>query len=121
MAAFTRFILSGCVDGLPIKLTATATPGTLIHTATAVGGQIDHLYIFASNLDAAERTVTIEWGGTTDPDHLMGKLVGIPAQSSNFPIALGQPLLNGKILRMFASVANVITVTGRVNRYDINA
>ena len=33
MATFTKKKLSGSTDGKPIAVAATATPGTLIHTA----------------------------------------------------------------------------------------
>lgn len=118
MAGFSRLLLSGSTDGKPIKVAATGTPGTTVHTATPDTSKLDHLYVYATNVDTVDRDLTIEFGGTTDPDHLIAKAHTIPAKAINYPILVGQPLTNSLVVKAFASAANVILLAGRVNRYD---
>jgi hypothetical protein len=116
MASFTRVLLSGSTDGKPIKVAATGTPGTTIHTAAA-SPTLDHVYALVTNTDTVDRDLTIEFGGTTDPDHLIAKAVPIPAKSHDFPILIGQPLTNSLAIKAFASSANKLLITGWVDRH----
>lgn len=110
-------VLSGSTNGRPIKVAATAIgSGTTIHTATSdTGTKFDEVTIFATNTDTTDRTLTVGWGGTTDPDDLVLKAVTIPASSGPIPIATGR-LNNSLVIRAAASSANVILITGFYNR-----
>ena len=112
MATYTKEILSGSTDGAPVKVAATATAGTLIHTASATAK--DEIYLWAVNTDTVARKLTIEWGGTTAPDNLIE--VTIQPEAGLVPIVPGLPLTNSKVVRAFAAAANVINVVGYVNR-----
>lgn len=116
MATFSRQLLSGSTSGRPIKVAATATPGTLIHTAVAGSTSFDEVYAWVTNTSGAAVNLTVEWGGTTDPDDLITKTVSIPANSVPVPILTGQVLNGALVVRMFAGTANVLVVTGYVNR-----
>ena len=116
MATYTRQLLSGSTNGKPIKVAASATPGTTIHTAVSGTSSFDEIYAWVTNTDSADRTLTIEFGGTTDPDNLAAKQVVIPANSALVPLLTGQVLQNSLVCGMFADVANKLTVTGYVNR-----
>lgn len=116
MPTYSRILLSGSTNGLPIIVVATATPGTLIHTATAVATAFDEIYAWASNVTAAAATLTLEWGGVADPGSLMTLAVALPANSPPIPIATGQVLKGGLICRAFSSDASAINITGFVNR-----
>lgn len=105
MATYSKRVLSGSTDGRPIKVVATATAGTTIHTATATSGEIDELWLWAINTDTATRKLTIELGGTTAPDDLI--VVGTPPESGLVLVVPGLPLRNGLVIRAFAAVANV--------------
>ena len=63
-------LLSASTDGKQIKVVATATPGTLIHTArTSIApGEYDEIYLYAVNSSGAGVKLTIEWGTATAPD-----------------------------------------------------
>jgi hypothetical protein len=115
MATFSRKLLSGSTSGRPIKVAAVATPGTLIHTAVAGAVAWDEIYAWVSNDSGGAVLLTTEFGGVTDPDDLITKQVSIPANSPPIPILTGQVLNGGLAARMFASVANVLVVTGYVN------
>ena len=47
MATFTKKILSGSTDGKSIKVAATATAGTTIHTGSATVTTLDEVWIYA--------------------------------------------------------------------------
>ena len=112
MANFSKLILSGSTDGRPIKVVQTATAGTLIHTAHATA--LDEIYLYACNTQTAAILLTIEWGGVSSPDdHIQ---FSIPGESGLFCIAPGLLLQNGLIVRAFAASANLITISGFVNR-----
>lgn len=116
MATYARVLLSGSTSGKPIPVAATATPGTAIHTAIAGAAAYDELYLWASNVTAAAATLTIEWGGVTDPGDHMAKAVSIPANSPPIPIVTGQVLNGGLLCKAFSGTASAINITGYVNR-----
>jgi len=117
MATYTRVLLSGSpASGRVVPVAQTATPGTLIHTAVAGAASFDELYIWASNVTAAAATLTIEWGGVTDPGDHMTKAVSIPANSPPIPIVTGQVMNGGLVVRAFSGTASAINLSGYVNR-----
>ncbi len=116
MPSYSRQLLSGSTSGREIPVAAVATPGTLIHTAVAGAGAYDEVYLWASNVTAAAATLTIEWGGVTDPGDHMVKSYSIPANSPPIPIATGQVLNGGLIVRAFSGTASAINIGGFVNR-----
>lgn len=113
MAAITNLLLSGSTDGKHIKVAATATPGTLIHTADSVAQ--DELWLYAVNSTAASVRLTIEAGGVADPDNLIE--VDIPPTGSMETLVVaGMRLTNSAVVRAFAGTGNVVTLRGHVNR-----
>jgi hypothetical protein len=109
--AITKEFLSGSTNGRPVKVTATGTPGTTIHTAHASAK--DEVYLFATNTDTVDRELTIEFGGTTSPDDLIK--VTVPAKDT-VQVVPGVPLSGSLLARAFAAAANVVNVFGYVNR-----
>ena len=116
MATYSRVLLSGSTDGRPKKIAATASAGDTVHTAVAGSSSFDEIYLWATNTDSAARTVTVEFGGTSNPDDRIVNAYSIPANSAPYPICTGQVLNNGCIVKVYASVTNVVLVTGYVNR-----
>lgn len=113
MASYTKHVLSGSTDGLGIKLTQTATGSEeTIHTAHATS--LDEAWIWAMNNHTAAVELTLEWGGTTDPDHTIK--VTIPKDDGLYPIVAGLIITNSKVVKAFAGTANVISLYGFVNR-----
>jgi hypothetical protein len=117
MSTFTKLVLSGSTDGRAIKVAATATPGTTIHTGSATATTHDEIWLYAMNTDTTARKLTIEWGGTSSPDDLIE--LTIPAESGLTLVAPGL-LIKGNatplIVTSFAATTNVITIHGYVNR-----
>lgn len=112
MATFSKLKLSGSTDGKQIKVVATATAGTTIHTAHATS--LDEIWLWAVNSDTTARKLTIEWGEATAPD---GNIeVTVPAESGYMLVVPGLLLTNSLVVKAFAATANVILINGYVNR-----
>ena len=115
MATVLKRKLSGSTDGAPVKVVATATAGTLIHTAV-VGttvGTFDEIWLFAQNNHTAPVTLTIEFGGPTAPDQNI--IMTLASKSGLQLIVPGLILQNGLTVKAFASVANVVCISGFIN------
>lgn len=110
------FMLSGSSYGKPILIGTTASPGTLIHTATSVDTMRDLLYLWFWNIKATAVALTVQWGGETDPDHLLCKEVSFPAHCPPTQIAYGFPLQMGLVVRAFSSSADYLLCTGYIER-----
>lgn len=117
MATFSKQILSGSTDGKAIKVAQTATAGTTIHTGSSTATTLDEVWIYAVNTSASDVKLTIEWGGTSSPDDLIEYTV--KAENGLYLIIPGL-ILKGNatplVVRAFAATANVITLSGYVNR-----
>jgi hypothetical protein len=114
MATFSKVLLSGSTNGKQIKVGATATPGTTIHTAVSGTSSIDEIWLYAVNSSTSSVKLTVEWGEATAPD---GNIeVTIPAESGYTLVVPGLPLQNGLIVKAFAGTTNVILINGYVNR-----
>ena len=118
MATFTKTKLSGSTDGKGVKVVATASAGTTIHTGSATATTYEEIWLYAINTDSSDRKLTIEWGGTTSPDDLIEQT--ITAESGLTLIAPGL-LIKGNssaalIIKAFAAAANVIILHGYVNQ-----
>lgn len=118
MAAQTsieRIALSGSTNGRMIKVVATATAGTTIHTATASATDtFDEVWLWAVNSDTTNKKLTIEFGGTTSPDDTIE--VTIATEAGLTPVVQGMILQNSLVVKAFAATANVIMLSGYVNR-----
>lgn len=111
---FAKVILGGSTNGRGIKVAATATPGTTIHTAGSGTSVIDEVWLWCQNTDTTARKLTLEWGGTTAPDDLLE--VTVNAESGLALIAPGLVIQNSLVIKAFAATTNVLTIHGFVNR-----
>lgn len=114
MATYTKVKLSGSTDGKAVKVAATATPGTTIHTAGSGTTNWDEIWLWVFNSDTAVVDLTLEWGEATAPD---GNIVqSIPPVSGLQLVVPGLLLQNSLVVKAFASSANKLTIHGFVNR-----
>lgn len=115
MATAKKRLLSGSTDGKPVKVVATATPGTLVHTAVAgvTPGTVDEVWLWAHNPGPAGVTLTVEYGDGVSPDSTI--TIDLVQRSGLIPVLPGLVLQNGLTVRAFASLANVVNVAGFVN------
>lgn len=116
MATYSKKILSGSTDGRGIKVAASATPGTTIHTGASSSATFQEVWLWASNPGTTAYTLTVEFGGSSNPDDLI--VTSIPADNGMVLISPGL-LLKGNatplVVKAFASTANQVTVFGYVN------
>ena len=115
MATFTKLKLSGSTDGKAILVVQTATAGTTIHTAVSGTSSFDEVWLYAHNSSASSVKLTLEWGEATAPD---GNIeINIGAEGTGLVlVSPGLLLQNSLVIKAFAATANVITLTGYVNR-----
>lgn len=114
MATFSKLPLSGSTNGRQVLVAATATAGTLIHTAVSGTSSLDEIWLYAVNTSTSSVKLTVEYGGTTSPnDHIE---LTITAESGLVLVCPGLVLNNGLAIRAFAGTANVIAISGYVNR-----
>jgi hypothetical protein len=119
MATVAPLVLSGSTDGRGIKVVATATAGTTIHTASATATNYDEIYIYAYNGHTSDVVLTIEFGGVTVPDDNI--IQTIPFKKGLYLAVPGLKIKGNAtplVVRAFASVTNVIVITGWVNRFS---
>lgn len=107
-----RLFLSGSINGRGIKVVATATPGTTVHTAHATAK--DEIVVWAVNTDTSDRKLTVEFGGTTSPDDTIE--MTIPAEGGLIVVIPGLTVSGGLVVKAFAAAANVVILFGHVNR-----
>lgn len=112
MATFSKVKFSESIDGLPVKVVQTSTAGTLVHTAHATA--LDEVWLYAYNGHTADVVLTVEYGGATVPDQNI--IITIPTKAGLTLIVPGLLLTGSKTIRAFAATANVITLSGFVNR-----
>lgn len=118
MATFSKQILSGSTNGAPIKVAATASTGTTVHATGTSNSILDEIWLYAYNSAASSVVLTIQYGGTTSPDNDIK--ITMPSQSG-LTLVLPGLLLRGTgsaatTVYAYAGTANVITLSGYVNR-----
>lgn len=112
MATFSKQLLSGSTNGRGIKVVPTSTAGTTIHTAHATS--LDEVWLYAYNGHSADVVLTVEFGGVTVPDDNI--VVTVPTKAGLLLVAPGLVLTGGVVVKAFAATANVIVISGFVNR-----
>ena len=118
MAAFSKVLLSGSTFGKAVKVAATATPGTSVHATGISATILDEIWLYAYNSDAADRILTVEFGGATAPDQ---NIVLTILKKTGLTLVVPGLVLTGDgaaalTVKAFADAANVVTLTGFINR-----
>jgi hypothetical protein len=117
MATFAKIILSGSTDGRGILVSATASPGTTIHTGSSTAAHLHEVWLYAVNTSPSTASkLTVQWGGTTaNSDDIE---LTVQPESGLVLVAPGL-LIKGNatplVVRAFASTTNVIAIHGYVN------
>jgi|TARA_R110002110_G_scaffold1276_8_gene5185 hypothetical protein len=119
MANATAMIpFSGSTQGQGVKVVATSTAGTLIHTTGTSATIIDRLSIWAYNGHSADVALTIEFGGATVPDQ---NIVQTITTKTGLTLVVDGLILLGNgsaalTVKGFAATGNVIVLSGYVMR-----
>lgn len=114
MATYTKLLLSGSTDGKLIKITGAASSDAVtIHTSINNTSDMDEVWLYANNNHTTDVNLTILWGGSTTDDEIT---MSIPNGAGLYQIQPGNPLNNTAVVSAYAGVANVVYVSGFVNR-----
>ena len=113
MATFTKTLLSGSTNGASVLVSASATPGTIIHTAQSGTSGLDEIWLYADNSSSATVKLTVEFGGTAEKDQIE---LNVPGESGLILVVPGLVLNNSLVTRAFAATASVVSISGYVNR-----
>lgn len=115
MTTYSRTLLSGSTNGRGIKVTGTSTAATVtVHTAQSGTTYHDEVWLYAYNDSTVSVNLTVEFGGTTDPDDLI--VTPIPPQQGAVLVIPGFNIQNSLVVKAFAGTADVVTLHGWVNR-----
>lgn len=116
MATFTKTKLSGSTDGKGIKIAATATLGTTIHTGSSTAADYHEIWLYCVNSSTSAVKLTIEWGEATAPD---GNIEMIIPPEDGFTLVVPGLLIKGNatplVVTAFAATTNVLIIHGFVN------
>lgn len=112
--ALSAELLSGSTNGRQIKVAATSSPGTTIHTAVSGTTQQDKITLYCYNSDTVARELVLQWGGTTSPDDDIKKM--IPPKDGAHLVTDNLPLNNGSVVKAYCATTNVLMISGTVRR-----
>ena len=113
MATFSKLPLSSSTNGKGVLITATSTPGTLLHTGVSGSVSFDEVWLYAMNTASSSVALDIEYGGTATADQIE---ITIPGESGLVLVVPGLFINNALAIRGFSSSASTITIHGYVNR-----
>lgn len=108
-----RVPFSASSYGRPIQITATGSPGTIVHTVPDDTVK-DIIYARALNRTASQVIVTSEWGAT-GADNSISQLVDAASNASIIP---GLQLGPNKVYRAYASDGSDVSIAGYVDRLN---
>ena len=113
--ALSKQFLSGSTNGRSIKVTATGTLGTTIHTSHATAK--DEVYLWATNSSTSTaQDLTIEFGGVSSPDDLV--VISLASNDGWELVIPGMVLSGSLVVTAFSTSANVVMINGFVNRIE---
>jgi len=123
MTRISREFLSESTNGRYVNITASASPGNIIHTAINDGNQKDEVWLWGVTNAGTNSSVIIEWGGLDDVEDIMS--VGIPAANGEQLLMAGRTLAGGLEIRAYTNHAVATTsglnIGGHVNRSNPDA
>lgn len=110
--AVTKRVLSGSTNGRGIDTTGATATGSAITIHTAVSGttSLDEIWIWATNRQSSEQTVSIEFGGTGATN----TIECIVDAHTTALVVPGLILQNGLLVKGFSPSA--VLLTGYVHR-----
>lgn len=118
--AVSRIPFSASTQGQGLKIAATATPGTLVHTTGVSLTVQDEIRLYLYNAHTADVLVTVEFGGPAAPDQNI--VLTVPFKSGLVAVTPASDLIltgSGTValtVKVFAATTNVIIAYGCVYR-----
>ncbi|MGL5923697.1 hypothetical protein [Chroococcidiopsis sp.] len=103
---------SGANNFLPINVASiTSTAPTALHTCDAVN--FDEVWLNAYNYSTSDAVLTVQLGGSASHQKLS---IVVPSGRGLVPVLTGQTFSGSAAITAYASTANAIALTGRINR-----
>ena len=118
MTTFSKQFLSASTDGAAIKVVATDSTGTTIHATGISASIIDEVWLYAYNSHSTTVELTLQYGGITSPNNDIKITLDSKA---GLTLLVPGLILKGTgsvatTVYAYAATANVITLSGYVNR-----
>jgi len=113
----TPGFLSESTNGRNILVTATSSPGTLLHTCASGTDQIEAITIQANNKSGSTVTLTVQWGGTTDPDDAI--TIDVPSGRGPIVVCDRMRLNNSLSVRAYASTGSAVAIYGEADTWSL--
>lgn len=113
MATYSIVGQSSSANGLGTLITATSSPGTVVHIAVAGETAWDEVYLSLVNISAYKYPATVQWGGT---DAAHGVPFTVLGQDGPKCVIPGWRIRNGLYIRVYAAAANVIVAYCTISR-----
>lgn len=117
-----RTTLSGSTQGTGIKVSSTdaTAQGEIVHIHgdTYNDSKFDEIYLYAHNSHSSSVTLTLQWGGLTDPDNIIDISI---AAGSFLGVVPGLSIGGSLTVSATASVTNKIVLYGYVLAHQLQA
>lgn len=120
MAVYSKQILSGSTNGMPIPVTGVLpSTGNTVHTALAdnTAGIVDEVWLWAyvrATVTADRKLRLVIGQPSTVPKSRMEVL--IPGGGGMVNVIPGLPFNNAKVIKAYVTLADEVNVIGYVNR-----
>lgn len=103
---------SGSTNGRPIQVSATSSPGDLLHAVSSTSGEWDEVWVWVSNTSSSQRTISLELGGTSANDLWVAN---IPPNRADVLVLKGHRFPGAASLNIRAFVDSGTDLNVRVN------
>ncbi len=113
MPTFATPTLSGSLDGQPIPITASGSPGQLIHTAWNASDIQDKLTLTVNNTSTVSGGLTLEWGGVDLTTNVFTYGIDGVRGDGDFLLTWNKPLADGLEVRAYSTHA-IATLSGHL-------
>ncbi len=113
MTTFAAVTPTGSTNNKQIKVHATSGTGTTVHQVTT--GKTAEITIKATNTSASAVLLTLQWGGTTDPDNLTK--ITVNPQIGDLLVKYRSRLTGNLTVTAIAATADVIMLDVSVDEF----
>src|SRR5262245_19938006 len=114
MAAFSRRPLSSSVNGVPVSVSSTTSPGTTVHAPGVATTTIDMVTLWLKIHATTARQAVVHWGSTSTNAEIF---VTIPAQDGLYMV-VDNALISGTTatIGIYATATNGLAFMGYTDR-----
>jgi len=118
MAAITKRVLSGSVDGLAIAVSSTSGGVITAHTGPSSSSIIDEVWLYATNELTTTISLVVEWGASSSLTAIYQDIVPREGPQLVAPGLVIQGNATPKVISVWGTVKDQLVIHGYVNRLD---